>query len=162
MPPPAYFAHPSHPLHPSATHADPPGFMPQFHPLDALVHAFSLSDEGGRGNPIYRPTVDVVETEDKQFVFVELPGMHKGDVEITLADNVLTITGRLHRPDPYKTPSMSLRWHERRFGLFERSVLVAHGLLEEDVKAKMDHGVLEIELPKKGRDERQRPKIQVA
>jgi len=41
-------------------------------------------------------------------------------------------------------------------------VLVAHGLLQDDVKAKMEQGVLEIELPRKGRDERKRPKIQIA
>ena len=64
--------------------------------------------------------LDVVEDEDAYTVKASVPGINPDDVEITMADNVLTIKGETHEEKDVEEKQYRLR--ERRYGSFQRSV----------------------------------------
>jgi len=79
-------------------------------------------------------------------VKVELPGIKKEDIEISLHDGVLTVSGeRKHEVE--KKERQSFR-SERYFGKFQRSVTLPAAVNVGGVKAAYKDGILSIELPK--------------
>ena len=92
------------------------------------------------------PAIDQSEDEAAYHVAVELPGIEKKDVEISLADNVLTIRGERELDKEEKEQSYYLR--ERAHGTFRRSLSFPVQIDENKVKASFADGVLSITLLK--------------
>lgn len=79
-------------------------------------------------------------------VRAEMPGIDpEKDVEITVADGVLTITASREEKSEHKEKD-SYR-SEFRYGSFSRSVVLPAGATEEDVTAAYTDGVLEVRVP---------------
>lgn len=95
---------------------------------------------------LWRPLCDVKETEKEIVVHAELPGVKKEDIHIELHNGFLTISGE--RKEEKKEEAEKYHRVERSYGKFARSVAVPEGVTEEQVKAKIDNGVLEVTLPK--------------
>jgi len=94
----------------------------------------------------FAPALDVEETEDGFTLFIELPGVAAEDVEITLEENVLTVSGeRVFYAD--KEPS-EFRRVERSFGRFHRAVRLPDRVDGEHVQADYRDGLLTITVPK--------------
>lgn len=93
------------------------------------------------------PVVDVKETEDSFEVTVEVPGISKDDIEVTLEQDVLTIKGEKKEESEKKEGDYHLV--ERRYGSFSRSIRLPK---QVDTKKKLQavhkDGVLRITLPK--------------
>ena len=85
--------------------------------------------------------VDVVEDENALHLFVELPGVRKEDVKVTVGEeNILTIKGEKKAPaDVAKT-----HLRERRYGVFSRSFALPDFVNPEEVKASFESGVLHL------------------
>jgi HSP20 family protein len=119
------------------------------------------NDFGGLTNwpqtPAYAPTMDVRETQEAFIVEADVPGMKKEDVQIEVADNVVTVKGerRSEREENQKDYHVS----ERTFGSFRRSVAIPGGFAGDKVAAKFENGVLTITLPKQ--EEKKSRKIEV-
>ncbi|HEX6909146.1 MAG TPA: Hsp20/alpha crystallin family protein [Longimicrobium sp.] len=94
----------------------------------------------------WTPAVDVSEADGKLVVKAELPGMSKDDVEIALADNVLTLRGEKHQEETRDQGEMHL-W-ERAYGSFMRSFTLPCSVAEDQVTAEFKDGVLTVTLPK--------------
>lgn len=92
------------------------------------------------------PAIDQSEDETAYHVAVELPGIEEKDVEVSLADNVLTIHGERKLDKEEKEQSYYLR--ERARGAFRRSLSFPVQIDENKVKAVFADGVLSITLPK--------------
>ncbi len=93
------------------------------------------------------PDVDVRENE-KELVFeVELPGMNEQDVNVTVRNGVLSITGEKKSARDEKKDTYHLV--ERSYGAFERSFRLPDTIDEEKIKAEFDKGVLHIMAPKR-------------
>jgi HSP20 family protein len=92
------------------------------------------------------PHIDETEDEKAFHVKVELPGMDKDDVDVTLSNGVLTIRGEKKREDEEKGSNFYRK--ERSFGSFRRSLPVPIDVDEAKVEAKFEKGILYIELPK--------------
>ncbi len=92
------------------------------------------------------PAIDQSEDETAYHVAVELPGIEEKDVEVSLADNVLTIRGERKLDKEEKEQSYYLR--ERARGAFRRSLSFPVQIDENKVKAAFADGVLSITLPK--------------
>ena len=92
------------------------------------------------------PRVDESEDDKAIHVKVELPGMDEKDVDITLANGVLTVRGEKKRDEEEKGKD----WYrsERSFGAFRRSLPIPVDVDEGKIEAKFKKGVLYIELPK--------------
>lgn len=94
----------------------------------------------------FSPALDVHESEDGYTLHVELPGVSPDDVEITLEENVLTISGERSFYDEVSTEDF--RRVERRFGRFHRSVRLPDRVAGDSVTARYADGMLTITVPK--------------
>jgi HSP20 family protein len=92
------------------------------------------------------PNIDVAETDKQIEVTVEMPGLERGDVEISLEDNVLTIRGekRMEANRDDKNVYVS----ERAYGVFLRTIELPPGVDPSSINATMQNGVLKITIPK--------------
>ena len=120
-------------------------FGPLFNRLftDFTAHSAGQADEPAAG---WRPRADIRETEEAFVINVDLPGLTKDEVSITLEDNTLTLSGeRQFDGDKAKD---SLRHIERSYGMFSRSFSLPTNLRTDQVDASFAKGVLSISLPK--------------
>ena len=90
--------------------------------------------------------LDVAETDDAYVITASLPGVAPEDVEITLADNVLTIKGETSKVEESEEQQYHIR--ERRFGRFVRSITLPTAVDADHVEAVSENGVLTLTLPK--------------
>ena len=93
------------------------------------------------------PAVDIVEKENEFEVRVELPGMKKDDVKITLVDDVLTIRGE--KKQQAETKEENYHRSERSYGMFQRSFTLPSSVKGEKIEATYVDGLLSLTLPKK-------------
>lgn len=92
------------------------------------------------------PPVDIREKEDALMFAVELPGMTKDDIDITLENNVLTVAGE--RKFEKETKGEEFHRLERSYGHFTRSFTLPSSIRTDKVDANFENGVLHISLPK--------------
>jgi HSP20 family protein len=90
------------------------------------------------------PNIEVSETEREMTVVAELPGLEEKDVQVEIADGILTIKGEKKS----ETENKQQRFSERYYGAFERRIPV-DDIDEDKVSAKLKDGVLTLTLPKR-------------
>ena len=105
------------------------------------------------------PAVDVTQTDKGYEITAELPGMEDKDIEVKLANGVLTIRGEKRDEKEEKNKDYYLR--ERSFGSFERSFQVPENIDTDKISAGFKKGVLTIMLPKSAEAQRAEKKIEV-
>lgn len=92
------------------------------------------------------PKVDVAETEQALTLTADLPGVEEKDIALTVADNVLTLSGE--RKSESEGGDQNYRVVERSHGRFTRSFQLPDGVEVERITARFDKGVLTVVLPK--------------
>lgn len=96
----------------------------------------------------WSPALDVFDDQESFVAQVELPGMKKDDIAVSLHDGVLTVSGeRKHDSNTGGQEGHAFR-SERYFGKFQRSVTLPARVDSAKVKAAYQDGVLTITLPK--------------
>lgn len=99
--------------------------------------------EGGN----FVPKVDISEDDKQMFIHVELPGMEKDDVKITISeDKILTIKGEKKREE--KKEEKNYLRVERSYGSFLRSFSLPDNVQPDDITAAFEKGILHLTLPK--------------
>ena len=92
------------------------------------------------------PALDVVERENDYLVSVDLPGVDQKDLDITVANNVLTLRGEKKESRELKEGKVFRK--ESWEGSFQRTVSLPGGISVDQISARMHDGVLEITVPK--------------
>jgi HSP20 family protein len=90
----------------------------------------------------WAPAVDVLQRDGDLVVRAELPGVRPEDVDITLENRVLAISGERREEQEEQRGGYYVR--ERRHGSFRRSMTLPEGVDEDRVRARYDNGVLEV------------------
>jgi HSP20 family protein len=98
----------------------------------------------GSGVQIYNPEIEVFQRGDDLVVRADLPGMTEKDLNVSLADDALTIEGE-RREESEKTEG-GVYHSERSYGSFRRMIPLPRGVDMSTCDAKLDNGVLEITL----------------
>jgi HSP20 family protein len=131
--------------------------MEVFSRLDPFRDLWSQSEVSRLLGNVYRtaessftgswsPLVDVLESPEKFQVIFELPGVSTSEVDITVEDNVLVITGERR---PYQgAGAETLRRVERSFGPFGRRITLPSKSDATKIQASMSDGLLVIDVPK--------------
>ena len=98
------------------------------------------------GRSGWSPRVDVTELDDRYEVHAELPGLSRGDINVTLEDGVLTIAGEKKRTSEINEDTY--RRTERVYGTFSRSFNLGDRVTSDKISADYKDGVLTVALPK--------------
>lgn len=101
----------------------------------------------------WRPPADVAETDDSFLIEVDLPGVDKQEVQITIQDSTLTIEGRRARAET-ETETETFSRMERPTGRFERTFRLGDRTDTESITARHENGVLHVRVPKARREQR--------
>jgi HSP20 family protein len=115
--------------------------------FDDLFHGFSLPGSSAgfdTGFSTGWPNVDVTETDKTVRVTAELPGIAERDIELTLADNVLTLRGEKKNEMEDKDRQIG----ECYYGRFERRIPLFAEVERNRVEANFKNGILTVTLPK--------------
>ena len=107
---------------------------------------YAGGESGTSSSGSWMPALDVFETQDKFVVTVELPGVDPDEVDVSVEDSTLTITGE--RKFYENVSDDSFHRIERRYGSFARSLTLPQTADAERIEASFDRGVLTIEVPK--------------
>ncbi|MGK9233734.1 Hsp20/alpha crystallin family protein [Inquilinus limosus] len=110
--------------------------------FDEAFRGFGSTSLFGRGTGW--PSLELAETDKAVTVSAEIPGLDEKDVEVTLADGILTIRGEKKSEVEDKQRHFS----ERSYGRFERQIAIGHEVDEDKVEASFRNGVLTVTLPK--------------
>ena len=105
------------------------------------------------------PAVDVAETDKGYEVTAELPGMDEKNIEVKLADDVLTIKGEKKEETEEKKKDYYVS--ERRFGSFQRSFTVPAGVDADKIETRFTNGILTVKLPKSAQTQKNEKKIEI-
>lgn len=112
----------------------------------------------GRG--VWMPPCDVYETDQNIVILMEIAGIDKKDLKISLEANYLTIKG--FRKDLSKQDGRRNYYYmELNFGPFERLVFIPCAINPENVRVTYDQGLLKIILPKRTIGEKEEKIIEI-
>jgi HSP20 family protein len=114
--------------------------------------------EGWPGIPAlagFIPRADVEETDDAYIVEVELPGVKKNDIDISVAGRRLTVSGELKERERKGV----LRRRTRSVGRFHYDVVLPNEIDDDAVTASLDEGVLSVRVPKAARERPRRIEV---
>jgi HSP20 family protein len=113
----------------------------------------------GRGENLrsWFPVTDVSETPEHLILRLEIPGLNREHIKISVENNVLTVRGE--KQQETSTENENFYRSERSYGTFERSFSLPSHVDTDKVQATMENGVLTIRLPR--RDEARPREIQI-
>ena len=94
----------------------------------------------------WTPAIDLYEQKDNFILKAELPGMKKEDIEVSLHDGSLSISGERKAETKYNDAEVYRA--ERFFGRFQRTVTLPTPVAADKVRAHYQDGILTVSLPK--------------
>lgn len=115
--------------------------------LDRLFETpFAEFTRGSQLLSVWNPAVDLFEDKDNLIVTAELPGMKKEEIDVSLHDGSLSISGERKREEKFAEAES---YREERFvGRFHRTLALPSAVDSTKVKAQYKDGILTITLPK--------------
>lgn len=118
-------------------------FRDFFHAPTHLTSPFG-SLHGSSSN--LTPSMDFTETDKAYELTTELPGVDEKEIEMSLSDGMLTISGE--KKSTHEESDKNLHRMERSFGSFKRAVSLPNDVDIDQVKATLKNGVLTVSMPK--------------
>lgn len=93
----------------------------------------------------FLPPMDVVEASETVMITMEVPGIVERDIDVRVHDGMLSICGEKKPAQTEGEKNVS----ERRYGHFERSVVLPNGVDKQSMSRSVEQGVLRVVLAKK-------------
>ena len=106
-----------------------------------LTAAAEQTQEG----PVFQPAVDIFETANEITLLADMPGVKADQLDIDLREDVLTIRGKVAPPEGEKETSVLREFH---WGSYFRQFSLADSIDQSKIEARLNDGVLRLELPK--------------
>lgn len=125
---------------------------------EETVIATNMADDDIDDDVPGQLAVDVYETADRLIVKARTPGVNKHDLDVSIADGLLTITGTLSSGDD----TDAVQWHvqECYWGEFSRTLVLPVQVKEDEVEAVLKDGVLTISFHKIQQEQARKIQIQ--
>jgi HSP20 family protein len=109
----------------------------------------------------WMPAMEIVENDDAFVVTAEVPGINAKDVDISIDDGVLTLSGEKKEEKEEGKEGSKFHMWERRYGSFRRSFTLPQAVEADKISAKATDGILTVTLPKTKKAKAQGRKIPV-
>ena len=117
-----------------------------FDEFNRIFNGINTYDSNKLYNSIWQPAFDITEDDKNYHISFDLPGINRKDVDISISNDVLTITG-LRESSSDHNDNYS-RFNQVSYGRFEKSFYFPDNTDQNKVTAKMDNGVLALTLKK--------------
>lgn len=114
-----------------------------FRDIDRLFQQLWATQQSGQRSMAM--PMDAYRKDDSFLLQLDLPGVKSDSVELTVEDNVLTISAE--RPSPPQSEGVESVITERPYGTFSRQVVLAKTLDTEHIQASYEAGVLTVAIP---------------
>ena len=119
--------------------------------MDKFMNTFFNAPANTRSTHNWGLALDVIEDEGAFNVIASVPGIKADDIDITVDEGVLKISGEVNvsneeQAEEENAPRYHLR--ERRYGRFSRSLRLPKGINVDEISATHEDGVLTLRLPK--------------
>ncbi|MCI1966913.1 MAG: Hsp20/alpha crystallin family protein [Oscillospiraceae bacterium] len=124
--------------------------IPFKHSADGLFDEFNhmMDDDFWNGTDSFHSfRTDILDQSGRYLLRADLPGFQKQEISISVEGDQLTLSAE-HQEETKENKKNFLR-RERRYGAFRRSFDIS-GIDSEQISARYQNGVLELELPKRG------------
>ena len=114
--------------------------------FDEMMRRMWGDDNGEVVQTMWAPRVDIDETNNDYVVTADLPGMKREDIDVTIENGELRISGE--RKTEREEKEGTARVRERAYGSFVRTFNIGNNVDVEKIRANFKDGVLELTLPK--------------
>jgi HSP20 family protein len=117
-----------------------------FNRFPSLLGRWSRFSGNGEANLEWSPPVDISETGQEYLIRATLPAVNKEDVEVTVEDGMLTLSGQRRQQEERKDE----KFHkvESFYGSFSRSFALPDAIDATAIRAESKDGVLTVHVPK--------------
>lgn len=116
--------------------------------LPSLIDEMFNNDySGGTSLNLTQPAVNILETDERFYLEMVIPGFSKEDVAIEVDKDILTISSEVQEENEEKTEQFTRKEFEKRS--FKRSFNLPETVNQDSIKGSYENGILSIELPKK-------------
>ena len=114
----------------------------------SMMRPLGLEEEGAISRT---PLVDMIDKGDRYFLRLELPGIEKDKIHLTATDDSLEISAEQseEEQETEEDKSHNYIYNERSYRSFYRRIPIPEEILSSKVIAKMQNGILRVEVPKK-------------
>lgn len=105
---------------------------------------------------VWRPSIEVKQTEHEYKVKVQLPGVKKEDIDVELDNEFMTVTAEIEEEKEEKEEKeKNEKYHtcEFRYGKYKRTISFDQPIKQDNAKAEYQNGVLKIIIPKQHADD---------
>jgi HSP20 family protein len=103
------------------------------------------AQESTRPMRAFLPTTDIFETDEALTMFLEMPGVDRENIEISVEHGVLTVEGKINFS---KYGGLQPIYSEYNIGPFRRTFRISSRIDQAKIKAEMQGGVVTLILPK--------------
>ncbi|MGZ9109110.1 MAG: Hsp20/alpha crystallin family protein [Micavibrio sp.] len=103
--------------------------------------------------------LDIAETDTAYLITAELPGLDQSDIDLTVADGILTLKGEKRQEE--ESGNKTFHRTERSYGSFKRVLQLPSDADEQAVNATMKNGLLKVEISKNEQAEPTSRKIDI-
>jgi HSP20 family protein len=126
------------------------GTLLRMDPLRMVREMFQdpFATTGLLAETVFRPNLDVTETNDAFVINADLPGVRDEDIDVSVMGNRLTVNGRREAEEVQEGDRYVAL--ERSYGSFSRSFVLPDSADLENIQAELNTGVLRIKVPKRG------------
>lgn len=112
--------------------------------FDPFFNDFFGLDRNTKYNEVMK--TDIIDHDDSYEMKIDLPEVNKEDVKMSLEDGYLTIEAKVEKNTDNNDKYIR---KERYFGEYKRSYYIGDNITEEDIDAKLENGVLNLNIKKK-------------
>ena len=114
--------------------------------MGRFLNQLFVAGNGTTTPGVWAPAMDVWETDDEIVYAFDLPGIPKEAVSIEFEHGVLTVSAERERSQ--EVSADRLYRFERRYGSFSRAIGLPQGVVEDQISARFENGVLEVHVTK--------------
>jgi HSP20 family protein len=114
--------------------------------FDRFFPSREQTQESSSSRAVWRPQMDLTETDESYRLHLDMPGMSKDELKISYQDNKLVVSGE--RKSTHTDEDEEFVRVERSFGQFRRSFTLPHTVDADNIDATYENGVLTVTVPK--------------
>lgn len=129
--------------------------------FEALSHFHGFSPLKGISAPDFSPSLELVEKKDKYIAAIEIPGMTKDNVDISIDEDSNTLIIKGEKKQEKKDEGDDCYVCERVYGSFRREIALPKNITHENISAEYKDGVLRLTLPKEEKKEAEKKKLSI-